>query len=446
MASFVEKPRSACALAGALSAISALPGVIPIVHTSMGCGGNLSGANSFGSGYWGAGYCGGASIPTSAITETEIVFGGGERLREEIESTLELIDGQLYIVATGCMTEMIGDDTRGVANDFTAEGKPVISVSTPSFKGDSYSGYEIVLNGIFNGYLKKAEKINPKLINIFGIIPAYDPFFRGDLEEIARLIRALRLEANTFFTPDQTFENVKSAPSAALNIVFSRVWGTSFAEEFKKTHGTPYWATELPVGPEATDAFLSGLAVRAKVPKRRVKEVIERENDIYYGYFERTADVFCDSDFKYYAVTVTNSNYAIPVARYAQNELGWVVLDVFVTDQLHDFQKNALQGAFNESGLNYADLLFETDTSAIARAVTERRPLNRGERYFDAYSPLFILGSSLEKAMAQKRGSAQLSISFPAFNRMIVDRGYAGYRGGLHLFEDIVGSLVFPKG
>jgi nitrogenase molybdenum-iron protein beta chain len=422
-----------------------MPGVIPIVHASMGCGGNLSGANSFGAGYWGAGYCGGGSIPTSAITETEIVFGGNDRLREEIESTLELIDGQLYIVATGCMTEMIGDDTKGVTSDFAGEGKPVIAVSTPSFKGDSYAGYEIALNGIFNDYLKHTEKKNEKLVNIFGIVPAYDPFFRGDLEEMARLIRALGLEANTFFTPDQTFENVKSASSAALNIVFSRVWGISFAEEFEKTHGTPYWATDLPVGPEATDEFLLRMAEVAKVPKQTAKNVIERENDVYYGYFERTADVFCDSDFKFYAVTVTNSNYAIPIARYAHSELGWAVLDSFVTDQLREGQKDALLGAHESSELP-GDLLFETDTSRIAAAIRQRHPQNRGERYFNGHDPLFILGSSLEKATAFKQGASQLSISFPAFNRMIVDRGYAGYRGGLHLFEDIVGSLVFPKG
>ncbi|MDR0648422.1 MAG: hypothetical protein LBF92_03740 [Synergistaceae bacterium] len=443
MTSFVERPRSACALSGALSTISALPGVIPIVHASMGCGGNLSGANAFGAGYWGAGYCGGGSIPTSAITETEIVFGGNDRLREEIASTLELIDGELYVVATGCMTEMIGDDTRGVTADF--DGKPVIAVSTPSFKGDSYAGYEIALDGIFNDYLRHTEKKNAKLVNIFGIVPAYDPFFRGDLEEIARLIRALGLEANTFFTPDQTFGNVRSASSAALNVVFSRVWGTSFAERFEKTHGTPFWTTELPVGPEATDEFLLRLAERMKVPKQRAKNLIERENGVYYGYFERTADVFCDSDFKFYAVTVTNSNYAIPVARYAERELGWAVLDSFVTDQLDESQKGSLLAAYDASGL-HSGLLFETDSSRVAAAITQRHPQNRGELYFNGPDPLFILGSSLEKATAQRRGANQLSISFPAFNRMIVDRGYAGYRGGLHLFEDIVGSLVFPKG
>jgi nitrogenase molybdenum-iron protein beta chain len=413
----------------------------------MGCGGNLSGANSFGAGYWGAGYCGGGSVPTSAITETEIVFGGDERLREEIESTIELMDGALYVVATGCMTEMIGDDTKGVAADFAREGRPVIAVSTPSFKGDSYAGYEIALNGIFNEYLGGAAKKgkDPRLVNIFGVVPAYDPFFRGDLEEIARLAKGLGLEANTFFTPDQTFENVERAPSASLNIVFSRAWGTSFAKQFEDAHGTPYWVTDLPVGPEASDEFLFGLADRTGISQRKARALVKRENDVYYGYFERTADVFCDSDFKFYAVTVTNANYAIPVARYAHRELGWVLLDSFVTDQLSEPQKDALSGAWSRTGLP-SGLSYEADTSLIARAITQRHPENRGQRYFDSPTPLFILGSSLEKATALKRGANQLSISFPAFNRMIVDRGYAGYRGGLHLFEDIVGSLVFPKG
>jgi nitrogenase molybdenum-iron protein beta chain len=411
----------------------------------MGCGGNLSGAYAFGSGYWGSGRCSGGSAPTSGITETEIVFGGSDRLREEIESTLELIDGKLYVVATGCMTELIGDDTNGVVGHFAQDGQPVTAISTPSFKGDSYAGYEIALDGIFNEYLRPAAKKNPRLVNIFGIIPAYDPFFRGDLEELARLIRAAGLEVNTFFTPDQSFLNVESAPSASLNIVFSRVWGTAFAQKFQKKHGAPYWVTDLPVGPEATDAFLLGLAEKTGITGKKIKSLIDRENDIYYGYFERTADVFCDSDFKFYSVAVTNANYAIPVAKYAHRELGWVVLDSYITDQLDDEQKDVIQDAYAQTGLP-SELVFETDTSLIAQAITKRHPENQGQRYFDGCTPLFILGSSLEKSAALKRGANQLSISFPAFNRMIVDRGYAGYRGGLHLFEDIVGSLVVQKG
>lgn len=231
MATFVERPRTSCALGGALATISALPRVIPVIHTALGCGGNLAIAAAFGSGYCGSGYCSGQSAPTSAVTETEIVFGGSDRLREEIQSTLELMDGDLFVVATGCMTEMIGDDVQGVVSEFAEEGKPVIAISTPSFKGDAYSGYSIVLEGVFNRYLPQGDSKNPKLVNIFGLIPSYDPFFRGDLTEIKRLLEKLGLVVNAFFTPDQTFANLTSAPSNRLEYSFFSSVGSGVCQK-----------------------------------------------------------------------------------------------------------------------------------------------------------------------------------------------------------------------
>lgn len=435
MPDFTESPRTACALAGALSTISCLPGVIPIIHTTLGCGGNLANAVAFGSGYLGGGYCSGAQAPSSGVTETEIVFGGAERLHEQIRNTLELIDGKLYIVATGCMTEMIGDDADGVANEFLDQGEPVIAVSTPSFKGDSYHGYEIVLDAIFNRYLPKADHKKPRLVNIFGLVPGYDPFFRGDLEEIERLLTALGLEVNTFFTPSQTFENITSAPSAALNIVFSRVWGKALAMKFEQRHGTPYIICDLPIGPEATNGFLRRIAEWFGLD---AGHVIERENRIFYGYFERAADAFCDQDLKFYAITVTNSSYAIPLVRFVSRELGWVLADSFVTDKLTDEQKAALSGDY--------PLQFRTGVQEIARAINKNHPNSRGRRYFDDITPLYIIGSSLEKRTANARGAMHLSVSFPVYDRLITDRGYAGYRGGLHLFEDLTGRIMSVKG
>ncbi|MDR1961238.1 MAG: hypothetical protein LBQ16_03045 [Gracilibacteraceae bacterium] len=397
MSEFIERPRTACALAGALTVIGNLPDVIPIIHTSLGCGGNLANSVAFGSGYLGSGYCNGSAAPSTGVTETEIVFGGTDRLAEQIKNTLELIDGKLYIVATGCMTEMIGDDTAGAVSEFRAEGQPVLAVSTPSFKGDSYHGYDIVLDGIFNSYLPKSVEKNPKLVNIFGLVPGYDPFFRGDLEEIKRLLTALGLEVNTFFTPGQTFENLASAPSASLNIVFSRVWGGELAEKFAERHGTPYWIADLPIGPAATDAFLAEAATRFNLD---AEAVIEKENNEFYGYFERTADAFCDQDLKFYAVTVTNSTYAIPVSRFITQELGWVLCDSFVTDNLTDAQKSALQSE--------TPLQFVTGVQEIARAIKQNHPQNRGQRYFDDITPLYIIGSTLEKRTAAARGAKHL--------------------------------------
>lgn len=444
MSTFIERPRTSCALGGALATISALPRVAPVIHTALGCGGNLSSATAFGSGYCGSSYCSGQSAPSSGVTEREIVFGGTDRLHEEIESTFQLIDADLFVVATGCMTELIGDDVQGVVSEFAAQNNPIIAISTPSFKGDAYTGYEITLEGIFNRYLPRTTQNNPKLVNIFGVVPCYDPFFRGDLGEIKRVLEELGLRVNTFFTPDQTFQNILSAPTAALNIVFSHVWGTQFAENFQERHGTPYWITDLPIGPEATDRFLRQTAEKLGLDAEAAEQVIARENREYYGYFERAVDIFADAEYKFYSATVTNANYAVPVAAFLERELGWMPRDIFVTDLLHDGQQESLAQAFAAANL-LGKLVFETDTSSIGKILTRNHPQSRGERYFNAYEPLYILGSSLEKELALKRGANWLSISYPVYNRIIVDRGYAGYRGGLHLFEDLVDVLVAPK-
>jgi len=441
MSEFIDRPRSSCALGGALAAISAMPDVIPIIHTSVGCGGNLMNSVSFGAGYFGPGYCSNNSAPSSGVTETEVVFGGIERLREQITSTLKLIDGKLYVVATGCMTEMIGDDAAGAVSEFAGEGEPVIAISTPSFKGDNYYGYEILLEGIFNRWLRPSKEKDKNLINIFGVVPGYDPFFRGDLEEIERIGAKLGLKVNTFFTPTQTFENITSAPKAALNVILSRTRCRAFAEQFEERHGTPFWVTDLPVGPQASDDFIRELAKKLNLAE--AEQVITAENDWYYRYFERTVDNYMDGEQRHYSVTVTNSNYAIPVAKYMHNELGWVLIDSFVTDTLNDDQKSSLSEGFSELPVKP---VYEGSSIKIARAITQNHPEYRGERYFDGKTPLYIAGSTYEKQTALKRGARYLSLSFPVFDRVITTAGYAGYRGGLRLFEDLIGANMAMKG
>jgi nitrogenase molybdenum-iron protein beta chain len=195
----------------------------------------------------------------------------------------------------------------------------------------------------------------------------------------------------------------------------------------------------------ASEAFLREAGEKLGVNRALVGQAIAEENRYYYGYFERTADVFADSDFKFYALSVTNANYAIPAGAFLQNELGWVPLEAFVTDELSAAQKQTLQAAYTGAGLR-AGLLFETGTTTIFRAVAARHPQNHGQLYFDSDQPLFVLGSALEKPLAAARGAQHLSISFPVYNRVVIDRGYAGFRGGLHLLEDILGVLTSPRG
>ncbi len=442
MSCFIERPRTSCALGGALVTIGSLPRVVAVSHTALGCAGNLSGAISAGAGNYGAGYCSGQSTPSSGITESEIVFGGYDRLVEQLKKTEELIDADLFVVATGCMTEMIGDDVQGAVSECQELDTPVIAISTPSFKGDAYKGYEIVLEGIFNRFVRPYGNKKERLVNLFGVIPGYDPFFRGNLEELQRVLKRLGLEVNTFFTPDQSFNHIKAASQASLNIILSRVYGLEFARNFEQKHGVPYYVTDLPIGAEATDQFLRGIGERLGIDADFIEAVIREENEIYYKYFERTADVFADGEFKFYLSLVANANELIPYASYLERELGWIASDLYVTNLLTEEEKEKLKEAYRSKELS-GEVIFETDTSRIEKDMANRHKRYGGEIYFDdEYTPQFLIGSRLERDLAVKRGLNYLPVSFPLQNRIIVDRGYAGYRGGLHLLEDIVDALI----
>jgi nitrogenase molybdenum-iron protein beta chain len=86
--------------------------------------------------------------------------------------------------------------------------------------------------------------------------------------------------------------------------------------------------------------------------------------------------------------------------------------------------------------------VFETDGSEIVRHLSERWPPSRGERYYHGLSPAFVVGSSLDRELAASIGAGHLSVSFPVVNRAVLDRSYAGYRGGIHLVEDLLGAIV----
>ena len=437
----IERPRTTCAQGGALATLASLPDVIGISHAAEGCAGNLTGSIGNNSGYNGEGYCGGTQTPSSAVREKNVVFGGTDRLRQELKSAEELLEAKLFVVVTGCMTEIIGDDVQAVVEDFAEAETPVIAVNTPSFEGDAYTGYELVLNGVFNKYIPESPKKDPKLVNLFGVIPNFDPHYRGDLEEIKRLLESVGLKVNTFFTPDQTFDNILSASAASLNIHFSRVWGLDFEAKFEQKHETPYWVTDLPIGSVQTGKFLRELAEHITIDPAVLEAAIEREEKRYYNYFIKTLDLVINAQFFYYAATVSNSNYAIPLAKFLHQELGWKVDDVFVTDLLTKVKAKKLEQAFAE-GETPGELIRETDTKQIAWQLNKRHARSRGQRYFDQHGPLFIVGSALEKYAAQDLGALTFSVSYPLYNRVVTQRGYAGYNGGLNLLADLISVPV----
>ncbi|MEI6046980.1 MAG: nitrogenase component 1 [Chloroflexota bacterium] len=451
---YIERPRFSCALGGALETINSLPNTVPIIHAASGCGGNLFSSQQQG-GFYGSGFCGGLAVPSSNISESDIIFGGEDRLKEQVGTTLEIIEAELFIVVTGCMTEIIGDDAKSVVNHFKASKKPVLAISTGGFNGNSYRGYDLVLKTIFTEFLPKVATKQKNLVNLWGLVPGKDPFFRGDLEELKRLLGLLGLEVNTFFGHSDTLANLYSANTASANIVLSRVYGIETAVSFEEKHGTPFIVQDLPIGATATAEFLFNIAEFLGIDRQLVTQVVANEKKHFYYYVERIIDIYLDSELQHYAIVVENANYCYSVTRFLAEDLGWIPVVSVITDKLEEEQKQLLSSTFKDfSSIKAPELLFETNTSAVLPLLTGNKdqvgttlrtdiqPGSLNENYLQTIRPLFVFGSSLELELANRLGAKSLSISFPLTTRAVLNRSYAGFRGGLHLFEDTLNVLL----
>ena len=446
MSKVIERPRFTCAMGGAIGTIQALPRAIPILHTSPGCGGNLAGALSGASGYHGGSYCGGQTLPSSNVAERDIVFGGEERLAEQIANTIEVMDGDLYFVVTGCMVEMIGDDVRRVVKDFKGGAHPVIGTPTTSFKGNSYKGYDYVLQALFQDFTLPSAVKDAQTINLFGIVPLQDVFWKGNIDTLKALLQKLGLTVNTFFGTGETIDNLRHAASASLNIVLSDIYGVEAAETFQEVHDVPFLTTPLPIGDHATAAFLWFVGEAAGIATEQIERVIREERLYYYEYLQRLSDSYNDLDFQRYATVVGDANYAQAVTRFLADDLGWLPELAIVTDPLLPDEEDRVRSAFAsyQSGIT-PEVVFDTDASNVIKHINRHWPQSNGQRYYDGFLPGFIAGSVMERDVAEQLKVPLLAVSYPITNRVVLNRAYAGYKGGLTLAEDAISLLVSQR-
>jgi nitrogenase molybdenum-iron protein beta chain len=356
------------------------------------------------------------------------------------------MDGRLFVVLTSCVTEMIGDDVRQAAGHLTSPERPIITAETAGFKGNSYYGYDAVLQSLFRGFVEKARPKVCRQVNLWGVVPNIDVFWRGNLEGIRHLLTKLGLDVNTFFTGADTLDRIRAAASAELNIVVSDVYGVDAARVFQEEHGTPYLTLPLPVGPSGTSEFLRHIGRALSLKASQVERVIASENEKYYHYLEPLTDPYNDFDMQRYAVVIGDCNYSYAITRFLSDDLGWIPELAVCTDYPGDDRAKTVAERFHhfESALT-PSFVFETDTSRITKHLADRWPASHGQKYFNAMSPAFVVGSSLDRELAASIGAAHLSVGFPVTNRVVLDRSYTGYKGGLHLVEDLLDAIVATR-
>jgi nitrogenase molybdenum-iron protein beta chain len=428
MARPLESPGAGCALHGALHCATAVPGVVPILHATAGCGvqAHLNGAAA---GWAGPDRFGGLAAPACNVFEKQVVFGATARLREQIKNTVKITQGGLHVVLSSCATEMIGDDVPAMAKEARDQGFPVLSIASAGFRGSSHDGYVLFLKGVLAQFAQPGQR-DPLLVNLLGIVPRQDAFWEGDLAEWSRLLAGIGLRANPLFGPEGGIDGLRDLARAGITLAVSP-WGVEVARTLEQDFGVPWLdAGGLPVGAVASGALLRDVAARLDLPGEPVEAFIAAETRREDHYLSRLADMYFRHNLQRSFALVAGSLHAAGLVGFLTGTLGWLPRLVVVADGPPDAARPALRQHLAALTEGYdSGVLFSEDAGEIEAAIV-------------ASGAEIVLGRALDRAAADALDVELVQVACPVADRLVLDKGLSGVRGAVTLIEEIVRAVL----
>lgn len=434
----IQQIRYVCSIA-AMQSVAAIPRAIPITHCGPGCADKQFMNVAFYNGFQGGGYGGGSVIPSTNATQQEVVFGGADRLRELVDASLQVLDADLFVVLTGCISDLVGDDIGAVVRDFQHKGVPIVYAETGGFRGNNFTGHEIVTRAIIDQFVGdyKGER-ETGTVNLWSLLPYHNTFWRGDLAEIKRVLEGIGLKVNVLFGHGSAgVSEWKNIPKAQFNLVLSPWFGLATAEHLQRKYGQPFLhIPAIPIGAQETSSFLRKVAEYAKLDSAKVDGFIAAEESLYYKYLEDFTDFYAEYWWGLPAkfAVVGDSGYNLALTRFLVNQLGLIPGRQIVTENPPEEYREAIREQYRHIADDVStDVEFEEDSFRIHQIL---RKTDFGHK-----API-IFGTTWERDLAKEIKGAIIEVGFPASYEVVLNRSYVGYRGALTLLEKIYTTTV----
>lgn len=437
----INQVRYGCAL-GVLHSVVAIPGAMPITHCGPGCVDKQYTSLAFYNGFQGGGYAGGSVTPSVNAGEREVIFGGENRLRELIKSSLRILDAELFVVLNGCIGEIVGDDIGSVVGEFQKQDIPIVYAETGGFKGNNFIGHEIIVESIINQYVDKfAENKDVKekgLINVWSELPYQNTFWRGDLGEIKRILEGAGFKVNILFGNESAgVSEWKKIPNAQFNLVISPWMGVKIAKLLEKKYNQSYLHVPvLPIGAKETSRFLNEVVQFAKIDSEIAQKFIQSEEKNYYSYLEQFGDFYAEYWWGLpasYAV-VGDSTYNLALNKFLVNQLGLIPGKQIITDNTPEKFRESIRKEYEHLA---EDVKAEVDF--VEDGYIVNRLLREGEY---GHKPPIIFGTTWERDVAKELKGQIVEVGFPASYEVVINKSYVGYRGALTLLEKIYTTAI----
>jgi nitrogenase molybdenum-iron protein alpha/beta subunit len=264
-----------CKFWTAFQVINGIRHMAPVIHGPKGCTYSVASTYKM----RGCEYRGVPLEPTSctAQDESDVVYGGEGKLLEAVREAHARYHPDLLVVLSCCCSGITGDDVETIAAIAEQElGTPVLALRSEGFGGDFRSGYEDAYRALM-GLMEPRENVRPGTVNIIGARegPTYTEW-QQDRDELERLVVAIGAQVSGVLCGGCTLEQIRTAPTAAINTSWCYDWGQKLGDMMEERFGIPYARTGQPYGLRATEEWIMGVAQPLGMEKA-ARSFIDRE-------------------------------------------------------------------------------------------------------------------------------------------------------------------------
>jgi nitrogenase molybdenum-iron protein alpha/beta subunit len=372
-------------------------------------------------------------IISTNMDEKKVIHGGEKELSGAILEVDRKYRPDVIFVATSCASGIIGDNVDAVAEQVRKEiAAELMTIHCEGFAGEYRSGFDLV----FRQLVKLMEPPTParqaelrKAVNIVGgKMGPERTEVDTDVKELVRLIRGMGAEVNAVIAGNCSLEELKRAPSVAVNCALCLDIGYAIGTGMLKEFGTPLNSTILPYGIAATEKWLRGAAKHLGM-EAEAAALMQREFEAIRSEFEESKKQL---EGKVAIVEGHDAVKSLSIAHMLEQDFGMRV----VIYNFHPWNTGARETSIDyllETGMD-PRILITKGTLAFGKYESMRQTEQELLEYIGGLDPrtTVYFGSSL---------------SFPPIPVLdlnaILNRPRFGYRGALKVAKCINTALQY---
>ncbi len=420
-------PLKTCQPVGAMYAALGVHRCMPHSHGSQGC-------CSFHRMYLTRHFKEPAIASSSSFTEGASVFGGGSNIKTSVKNIFDIYNPDIIAVHTTCLSETIGDDLNSYIHDMVIPtGKIVVHASTPSYVGSHITGYGNMVSGFIKYLAKKSGVSNGKLAILPGFV---NP---GDMREMKMILSLM--DADFIMLPDTSgvldapmtgayemypsggtkISDIVSIGDCKLTLAIGELAMENAGNELKRKCGVMYKTLPLPIGIEATDAFI--MAISESTQSNVAHELEEQRGQL--------VDIMLDSH-PYF------SNKSVAIYGDPDSVLGLSTLCL----ELGMIPKYMLTGTTGEAFNTKAQELLAKFgiEDCVAKSSSDLFELHQ---LIKTNSVDLMIGGTHGKFIARAEDIPLVRAGFPIIDRYVHSyMPLIGYKGAMRLIELMLNALM----